>query len=257
MLQLLDATLEALLREEVPLPASDIEIAFQAPDRDWGAGINKPTVNLYLWDLRRNDDERASGWELTEDENGRPVRTAPRPRVDCRYLVTAWTQEVLDEHALLGQVMATLLSRPRIPDRYLQGVLAEIEPRPTLDLAFEDAANRSEMWSALDGQLKPALDVVVTITVDSVLSKDVGPPVERYTLGVRAGQGADDELSERTLVGGRAAGDQVELVVGPRGSGRVGADGTFVVPAEAGEQVHAVPGGDEYEVPEDGAVEID
>ena len=51
MLQLLDESIEAFLRASVRSLA-DVDVAFEAPDREWGAGLNKPTVNLFLWDLR-------------------------------------------------------------------------------------------------------------------------------------------------------------------------------------------------------------
>ena len=58
MLNLLDESLEAFLRAEVPLPSKNVDVSFEAPDSDWGAGVTKPTLNLYLWDLRLNFDER-------------------------------------------------------------------------------------------------------------------------------------------------------------------------------------------------------
>ena len=39
MLHLLDETLEAFLREAVPLPARDVDIAFAAPDGEWSAAL--------------------------------------------------------------------------------------------------------------------------------------------------------------------------------------------------------------------------
>ena len=87
MLHLLDETLEAFLRAEVPLPRH-VDVAFDAPDGEWSAALSsRPTVDLYLWDVRRNT-QRAT----TESRWSR--RTAagvppPLPRVDCRYLVTA------------------------------------------------------------------------------------------------------------------------------------------------------------------------
>lgn len=111
MLHLLDETLAAFLRAEVPLPEREVDVAFEAPDRDWGAAVTRPTVNLYLWDVRRNSDEREAGMELVKDGNGHKHRRPPLPRIDCRYLVTAWTNELRDEHALLAEDGAQTLSR--------------------------------------------------------------------------------------------------------------------------------------------------
>ena len=98
MLHLLDETLEAFLRDVVPLPARDVDIAFDAPDGEWSAALStRPTVDLYLWDIRPNLAERDYGEVIVEEADGRRYRRDPLPRVDCRYLVTAWTSEVRDE----------------------------------------------------------------------------------------------------------------------------------------------------------------
>src|SRR3712207_6106153 len=110
MLHLLDETLETFLRTVVPLPQRDVDVAFAAPDSEWAAALSsRPTVNLYLWDIRPNLVEREYGEELIETSDGRRFRRDPLPRVDCRYLVTAWTSEVRDEHSLLGGVLSALL----------------------------------------------------------------------------------------------------------------------------------------------------
>lgn len=184
MLQLLDGSIEAFLRREVPLATRDVDIAFDAPDRDWGAGVTKPTINLYLWDVRRNLNQREVGWMLVEEE-GERVRRSPDPRIDCRYLVTAWTSETRDEHALLGTVLGTLLRHPELPGEDLKGALAEVRPLPTLSLGPHDGRDESDFWSALGGQLKPGLDLAVTATVDEGLARAAGPPVHTRDVRLR------------------------------------------------------------------------
>ena len=56
MFHLLDESLEDFLRTTVPLPAREIDVSFDAPDKDWAAKVSRPTINLYLWDVRRNVD---------------------------------------------------------------------------------------------------------------------------------------------------------------------------------------------------------
>jgi hypothetical protein len=178
MLHQLDESIEAFLRAAVPLPARDIDVAFEAPDGEWAVGISRPTVNLYLWDVRLNLTEREYGEQLIEDRDGKKFRRDPLPRVDCRYLVTAWTSEVRDEHSLLGSVLAALLLHPVIEPDHLQGALANILPVPSLRLHSGDGSENSDFWSALGGQLKPGLDLVVTATVDAAALKAAGPAVE-------------------------------------------------------------------------------
>jgi hypothetical protein len=189
MLHLLDETLEAFLRAAVPLPARDVDIAFAAPDAEWSASLSsRPTVDLYLWDIRPNLAERDYGEVIVEEIDGRRFRRDPLPRVDCRYLVTAWTSEVRDEHSLLGDVLAALLLHPVIEADHLQGVFADVRPLPSLHLRSGDGSENSDFWSALGGQLKPGLDLVVTVTLDAALRATAGPPTEAIT--VRASPGA-------------------------------------------------------------------
>src|SRR5215212_11276790 len=189
MLHLLDETLEAFLRTVVPLPARDVDIAFEAPDGEWSAALSsKPTVDLYLWDVRPNLVDRDGGEVIVEEADGRRYRRDPLPRVDCRYLVTAWTSEVRDEHSLLGDVLAALLLHPLIEAEHLQGVFASVRPLPSLRLRSGDGSENSDFWSALGGQLKPGLDLVVTVTLDAALRATAGPPTEK--LEVHASPGA-------------------------------------------------------------------
>jgi hypothetical protein len=186
MLHLLDESLAAFLRATVPLPTRDVDIVFDAPDGEWAAGVSRPTVDLYLWDVRPNLAERDYGEEIVERGNGGGrFRRSPLPRVDCRYLVTAWTTEVRDEHSLLGDVLAALLLHPEIEAEHLQGGFAAVRPLPSVSLRTGDGSENSDFWSALGGQLRPGLDVVVTATVDSSLLVPAGRLVEEIDIHAR------------------------------------------------------------------------
>ncbi len=194
MLNLLDDALRAFLLAEVPLSAREVDIVFEAPDGDWAAGVTRPTINLYLWEVRPNEDQAELGFMEVVGPDGRVRRESPRPRVDCRYLVTAWTSDVKDEHALLGRVLVTLLTREELAAEHLPEALARILPLPSLSLHNSAATSGSDFWSALGGQLKPALDLTVTLTVDALAVREAGPPVESVHLReVGIGSGAVHE----------------------------------------------------------------
>jgi hypothetical protein len=59
-----------------------------------------------------------------------------------------------------------------------------VRPLPSLQLRSGDGSENSDFWSALGGQLKPGLDLVVTVTVDAALRAAAGPPTEH--IAVRA-----------------------------------------------------------------------
>jgi len=188
-LNLLDDSLGAFLRATVPLASTEVDIAFDAPDREWGSRVNRPTVNLYLWDVRENRSERDLGLVVQTDEDRKGHRTnqrvGPRPVLDCRYLVTAWTTEAGDEHALLGRVLGAILMNPVLAPEYCKGPLSVADSLIRLSLA--DGTDNSDFWSALGGQLKPGLDLVVSLTVDVAAVVEAGPPVETLVVTERLG----------------------------------------------------------------------
>ena len=85
--------------------------------------LSKPTVNIFLYDLREAERLRTSEWSaMTKD--GRTFEGRPPMVMECSYAVTAWTQAVEDEHRLLSQVLAILYAYPEIPQEALNGRLA-------------------------------------------------------------------------------------------------------------------------------------
>jgi hypothetical protein len=250
MLHLLDESLEVFLRATVPLPRREVDVSFEAPDRDWAAKVSRPTINLYLWDVRRNISDRDFGVVTVHDEHGKPHRRPPLPRIDCRYLVTAWTTDIRDEHSLLGATLAALLVHPELDKQHLQGAYASVIPVPSLEVGAGDGRDNSDFWSALGGQLKPGLDLTVTATVDSALLAAAGPPVDRYILksAYTDGTGAN----QRQLVAGHA--EPGSVVSTPHGATEVDESGTFLVAAEAGDEisVNGVPNG---QIPDTGPID--
>lgn len=196
MLHLLDDALEAYLRGEVPLRGADVDVVFARPDKEWGAAVIRPTVNLFLWDVRRNSGAQESGMEWMEID-GKRVRRAPQPRVDCRYMVTAWAGDPRDEHQLLGAVLSSLLRYSEMPEQYLVGPLGRTRPLPTINVPRFDGSHNADFWTAISGEMRPAVDLVISATFDAAIIAEAGPPVTSFTLGARrSGEPASRE--ERT-----------------------------------------------------------
>jgi hypothetical protein len=177
MLHLLDESLEAFLRGVVPLDGREVDVAFAAPDKAWGARLTRPTVNLFLFEVRRASSKATAGVERVE-RDGRMVQRLVLPRIELRYLVTAWTTEPRDEHQLLGSVLRAVLAHGELPAAYLRRPLTELAPPPSLGLADGDTRTSAELWSALDGQLKPCLEIVIVLPVDTELFHDLAPTPE-------------------------------------------------------------------------------
>lgn len=207
MLHLLDEALEALVRAALPLGRHDVDVAFEAPTGDWAAALTRPSVNLYLWAVAPSASGAEAGMELREHE-GRLVRRPPLPRVDCSYLVTAWATEPADEHQLLSALLAIALTSTELPARFLPAAMAAVRPPPRLSVARGGDDRRIiDVWSALGGRLRPAVDLVVTASLEAAILTEAGPPVTSRKVVVTAGDTSDSRLVE----GGRTPGEREEV----------------------------------------------
>lgn len=179
VIQDLDESLRALVRREA-LNGSDVEISFDAPTKEWSARRNTPTVDLYLYDIREDMVRREMAWEEIRDTTGRVTdRKPPARRFKLSYLVTAWTQRAEDEHRLLSSLLTCFLSNEFVPPDLLAGSLAGVDIPVLMTIALPPPADRSlsDVWTALGGELKPSLDLVVTAPVVDKRVEEPGPPV--------------------------------------------------------------------------------
>jgi Pvc16 N-terminal domain len=236
MLADLDESLRTLLKRELKTHSFDgVEIAFDAPDKEWSAQLSKPTVNLFLYDLREAQDYRPIEWREARG-NGGAHEERPPLRVDASFAVTAWTRAVEDEHRLLSQVLAILYAYPVLPDDVLTGTLANGSQQFPLRarIAQERSNDRSDFWSAVGGQYKASLDYVVAVSCESGTVLERGPEVRTQTLRLQDRDGARATVQELHRMGGVARtpdGQPVAdawIVVDDVGWKVTGADGKFL-----------------------------
>jgi Pvc16 N-terminal domain/Carboxypeptidase regulatory-like domain len=183
MLADLDETLRNLLKGELENHGFEgVDIAFDAPSRDWSGQLSKPTVNVYLYDLREAESLRTSEWGRVA-RNGRQFETRPPMVMEASYAVTAWTQAVEDEHRLLSQVLAIFFAYPEIPKDKLNGRLANgSQAWPIKARIGQGKGEKSDFWSAVGGQYKVSLDYVVRLSVESGAMRERGPEVRTQTI---------------------------------------------------------------------------
>ena len=81
MLSDFDATLKELLVQRVPFDPAEVDVSFECPRREWASKVLKPTVNLYLFDLRENMELRQSGSMVERSANGQGRTGRKRPPV--------------------------------------------------------------------------------------------------------------------------------------------------------------------------------
>ncbi|WP_129312027.1 DUF4255 domain-containing protein [Streptomyces sp. L2] len=179
MIHEVDEVLKRLLSGGA-LAGSGVDVTLDAPTRDWAARRNAPTINCYLYDIREDTHRRQRGHQQIRDERDVVVKRRQPPRwFRLSYLVTAWTKQPQDEHRLLSAVMATLLPQELLPASELPGALGELGLAVPLSVAGiqSEAKSLAEIWSALGGELKPSLDLVVTAPFPAFPEYDAGPPV--------------------------------------------------------------------------------
>lgn len=171
MIQDLDDTLKELLVKKVPIDLATIDIKFEMPDKDWESKLSaKPTINLYLYDIRENQELRSNERFLARDGTTGTETVAPT-RIDFAYLITTWTKEIADEHRLLGRVLKTLLQYPSLPADVLKGEMANQsmagQPLPLRSWVAqpEKTPNAWDFWGAIDGRVKASLSYLVTVAV--------------------------------------------------------------------------------------------
>jgi Pvc16 N-terminal domain/Carboxypeptidase regulatory-like domain len=204
MLADLDESLRGLLREELERHGFEgVDIAFDAPAREWSGQLSKPTVNVFLYDLRETEALRTSEWSRAQ-RDGRTFEGRPPMVMEASYAVTAWTQAVEDEHRLLSQVLAILFAYPEIPGEKLNGRLANGSQRwPIKARIGQGKGEKSDFWTAVGGQYKVSLDYVVRLSVESGAKLERGPEVRTQTVRTRLSDGPARAVLEMHRTVGR------------------------------------------------------
>jgi hypothetical protein len=212
MLTLLDELLRTLLMNGVSglravpappaaqSPVTREQVAFRPPNDGWVKDLKSLQLNafnVYLVDLRENRKLRSNERVRSAPENGL-VYAQPAPaRLDCHYLISAWSptdfltpsvEPSLDEHTLLYEAAAVLMqSAPFNPSRVYPANSAPLNAWPLpfreLDLPamvapVEGFPKLAEFWGTMEQRhpWKPVLYLIVTVPVE-LLREAAGPMV--------------------------------------------------------------------------------
>ena len=173
----IDNALRELLLKEIPMRRGEVDITFDQPKREWSARLNKPSLNLYLYDIRENTELRGSEQVLREEIDVNRVRLRHTPtRLDLCYLITGWAKEVQDEHRLLSSALMTFLRHPQLPDELLPTELRT----PALPIHIKIAQGKAtheitDLWNALDNELRPGLRLTITLALEPMPADVVAP----------------------------------------------------------------------------------
>ena len=192
MIDHLDNLLHRLFRHSIAELTADAQIRFQPPDEDWrsivptisdAAGNPANSLNVYLADLRENRKLRSN--ERERMVVGQDVfEVPPARRVDCHYLISAWSpvavsvaiDPTLDEHALLAEAARVLGAADELdpvaiyalssPPAAPPTVIAD-ERFPLTLLPVEGFPKIAEFWGTMGNghRWKPAVYAVITVAL--------------------------------------------------------------------------------------------
>ena len=130
------------------------DISFDTPDKDFTP--TQATLNLFLHEVAENRGLRDEARVIERTGNDLHQRLPPL-RLDCTYLITAWSVQAgglkaQEEHHVLGLALICGERFPVIDDRFLQGALktpAQPYPLATTVAQTREGQTMGQFWSAL------------------------------------------------------------------------------------------------------------
>lgn len=185
MIDQLDLTLRRLFIGRVAGITADTQVRFQPPDEDWRTYVKNLQVgaasanslNVYLVDLRENRKLR-SNERTRQVVQGDVLETQAVRRVDCHYLISAWSpadvtpaiEPTLDEHAVLYDVIDVLAANDPLE---AATIFAPAPPPPAIAaeslpmvvLPPDGFVKLAEFWGTMGDKhrWKPCVYLVVTV----------------------------------------------------------------------------------------------
>jgi hypothetical protein len=212
MIDDVDETLRRFFIRELPIQHGEVDIAFEQPKREWSARVSRPTLNIFLYDVRENQQLRQTQplWETVYNSDGTATQHRKPVRMDLHYMVTAWAMDPGDEHRLLTRSLMALFRFASLPEELLpEGLQSQGRPLPVLAGQIGDLNNPSDIWSVLDNEMHAAITCTITLALDPYVPVTVPLVRTRELLFGQAGKPETQQLDsgqtrdEFWTVGGR------------------------------------------------------
>ncbi|NJD64308.1 MAG: DUF4255 domain-containing protein [Chloroflexi bacterium] len=216
MLNDVDETLKQYLIADVPIERGEVDVSFERPTREWSGRLSKPTLSLFMFDIRERSGFRDETAAKQRTAQGLIAQQLPPRRVDLSYMVTAWAREPEDEHRILGRVLGSLYRATEIPPRHFQGELRDSEYPLLGRVAPPDHIIKpADLWGVMDNELRTSLTWVVTAPLQ-VFAPVEGPLVRTVELGF--GETGEESRERWIQVAGlvHRKGDPLAVMAGVR-----------------------------------------
>ena len=227
MIDALDNILADLIQSRVSALAADAsQVGFEPPNQDWRTAVtnlNMKRLNIYLFDLRENLKLRSNERRREQQQNGWYSERDDRPKLNCMYLVTAWSpaamgmEPIPEEHNLLYAVVEVLLRHRSIvvADVYGSGITIPSNRKLDLDVPvlFRDQEfpievglpdtmrDLGDFWSTMQGVWRPALQLTVALPLFPLAQPFESPMVTTASADYRQ-QGEPESAEVWLSIGG-------------------------------------------------------
>jgi uncharacterized protein DUF4255 len=188
--QLIDATVQSLLKDQLRIP-EPFYIYFLTPDNEFPGPNSLPAINLFLFSIQENRDLRNTSRAAQRSSAGSVTLPKAPVRVDCHYLVTAYSnlsntspQSPFDEHQILGETMRVLFRYPDIPSQYWANPAVSVEGLPLYsETALPTTREMGvDLWQSLGQRPRACFHYKVTANMDMQLPGPEYAPVQSVVL---------------------------------------------------------------------------
>lgn len=201
MIHHIDAAVESFVRQVVGVPNHVADVVFAAPSAITDSSMARPTFAIYLWQIVPHHSLSRGGFE-DHLVGSRPARRPPSPFLKFRYFITVSAGESRDEHALLGEILTSVLAHDKLPQETLP------EPLKGLRIGLELADEGEEFPASLLEANKIRLGLSITVAVPAEIGEWIqrGAPIESVALSAssiasptpaRAGRAGEQPLRKR------------------------------------------------------------
>jgi hypothetical protein len=199
----------------------DLIITYEAPTKQWAARLDgTPTIDFCCYDVREDTARKRVGRRPVRNEKNVVVGYYPPPRwYKVSYIGTAWAGDPEKDQELLSFLLNCFSGLDALPKVSLTGSLARARTACQLTVAQPagDARPTPQSLTALSGEVKPTLDIVVTAPIEYAPEPAAGIVLEPLILDAHARTGRPQERVQRRRE--RALGGGIrELKMGPPGS---------------------------------------
>ena len=241
MIEELDRSMEAWLRDALSLGSRDAEISFERPEADWAQRRSVPLINLFLHSLTPSVGRSAASLRTVRTEDGGWARQRDAPIMAARFLISVWSSDPAVEHDLLARVAHLLSSSRQIPPRHLTPALAEMRPVPSLSTRPDEETTIATLWQSLEVPARLATQLLVEMPVGKPEVRTTNDPPEIVEIGF-ANRSAPAARSQRRRVFGTSDPSMAGgYAIGTRGSAIVQDSGRYLIDAQPGDEIVVEP----------------